>query len=93
LAERRNNLLITAEILQLAREGARKTRIVYGANLNFKLLNRYLDQLERIGLVTSHAGEGSLIRTTEKGMRFLDCYSGLQQLVDTPSGDGSSEIA
>ena len=93
MAERRNNLLITAEILQLAREGARKTSIVYGANLNFRLLNRYLGALERTGLITSHAGERNLIRTTEKGMRFLDCYSGLQQLVDTPSGDGSSEIA
>jgi len=87
LAERRNNLRITAEILQLAREGARKTSIVYGANLNFRLLNRYLGALERTGLITSHAGERNLIRTTEKGMRFLDCYSGLQQLVDAPEAE------
>jgi len=46
---RRGSLDITADILRRALNGALKTRIVYGANLNFRMLNRYLERLEKSG--------------------------------------------
>ncbi len=76
---RRNNLEITANILQIARHGANKTHIVYGANLNFKLLNRYLHNLVKTGLVKKCSERKGIIETTEKGKNFLIYYEGFQQ--------------
>ena len=79
MERRRNSLEITAEILQITKEGEKKTRVVYGANLNFKLLRQYLENLENQGLVTNHVERGGMIKTTEKGIRFLKHYKELQQ--------------
>ena len=50
---RRSRVEIIAEILRIAKRGAKKTRIVYGANLNFKMLDNYLQRLEKAGLLVS----------------------------------------
>lgn len=42
---RRNKYEIIGEILKIALNGANKTRIVYQANLNFKIINKYLNLL------------------------------------------------
>jgi len=78
MAQRRSHVDIVAEILHIARRGARKTRIVYGANLNFKLLNEYLDRLEKAGLVQKDFDEEGLIKTTEKGKKYLEYYEGFR---------------
>ena len=79
MARRRNNLEITADILHIAKNGANKTHIVYGANLNFKLLDRYLHDLLKTGLVKNCVGRKGIIETTEKGKNFLNYYAGFQQ--------------
>jgi len=76
---RRSNLEIAAEILTIAARGTRKTRIVYGANLNFKMLDMYLEKLEKAGLIANSEGNSGLIRTTEKGANYLQHFSGLQE--------------
>ncbi len=70
---------IIADILRIARKGAKKTHIVYGANLNFKILQEYLDELEESGLITNHMEGGGLIETTEKGIQYLQYYDGFKQ--------------
>jgi len=80
LSQRRNNLEIIAEILRIARRGAKKTRIVYGANLNFKMLREYLRKLEGAGLITISKEDGGLIKTTKKGHEFLQHFYGLKEL-------------
>jgi len=65
-----------AEILRIARKGAKKTHLVYGANINFKLLHEYLGELEKAGLIVKNDGT---IRTTEKGMQFLNYTNGFKQ--------------
>jgi len=42
---RRDNRDISADILRLATHEVIKTRIVYGANLNFKIVEGYLSRL------------------------------------------------
>lgn len=42
---KRNSFDITADILRVARGGAKKTWIVHGANLNFKMVKQYLSGL------------------------------------------------
>jgi len=67
---------IVAEILRIARKGAKKTHLVYGANINFKLLHEYLDELEKAGLIMKNNGT---IKTTEKGAQFLNYTNGFKQ--------------
>ncbi len=79
LSQKRSNLEIVAEILRIARRGAKKTRIVYGANMNFKMLDEYLEKLEKAGLVIGSKNYGGLIKTTEKGVEYLRHFYGLQE--------------
>ncbi len=57
------------EILKAALEGAKKTHIVYNANLNFDMVNRYLQMLEEQGLIER---KGNLYVTTKKGKEFQE---------------------
>ena len=70
---RRNDLDICADILTAARAGAKKTHIVYRANLNFKVVRKYLRRLIENGLLLP-SSERNLYTTTEEGMDFLEQY-------------------
>lgn len=70
---RRNDLDICADILAAARTGAKKTHIVYRANLNFKLVRKYLRRLVENGLLRPPS-EKNVYTTTEEGMDFLEQY-------------------
>jgi len=72
---RRNNIDICADILRVARSGAKKTRIVYKANLNFVIMKDYLKTLKKNGLLKNEDG---FFITTSKGARFLEQYNGLK---------------
>ena len=65
---------ICADILSVAQSGARKTQIVYQANLNFKIVKRYLERLTKGGMLDSNE---SRFYTTDKGVDFLDNYRAL----------------
>lgn len=69
---RRNDLDICADILQVSQGGAKKTHIVYGANLNFNIVKKYLQRLIENGFLSKT--EGPSFVTTEKGYRFLEQY-------------------
>jgi predicted transcriptional regulator len=73
---RRNDLDICADILQVAKTGAKKTQIVYQANLNFKIVKRYLNRLISTGMLST-VEERRLYTTTNRGMRFLEQYNEL----------------
>ena len=77
--ERRNNLDITAEILRIAEQGAKKTHIAYGANLNHKYLENYLDKLEKQEFII-RKDPGKKVKTTKKGLAFVQQYRTLLQL-------------
>ncbi len=65
-------------------DGSFRTRIVYGANLNFKILKRYLDFLQEHGMIEKIDMDNSTYyRTTEKGKTFLKHYSQLQKIIKT----------
>ena len=42
---RRNDLDICADILNVTKNGAKKTQMVYKANLNFNIIKRYIKRL------------------------------------------------
>lgn len=74
LFQRRSKLIIINDILGVAEHGANKTRIVYRANLNFRILKDYLTFLKRTELVTV---EQNIVRTTEKGNRYRQAFRDL----------------
>ena len=78
IKKRRGRLEILGDILRICREGVNKTRIVYGANSNFKLMSEYLKFLAESGLVTE---EDRIWSTTEKGREFLNRLHDLKLLM------------
>ena len=69
----RSRLEIIADILSVVRGGAKKTEIMYQANLSYKLLIQYLKDVLEANLVT-HASENSFM-LTEKGLDFLTQFN------------------
>jgi len=70
---RRERLEIMAEILEITSHGgATKTSIVYKANLNFTIVQRYLRHLESKGIIEQSNGSGnSVYKLTSKGRTVL----------------------
>lgn len=75
----RSRIQIAADILKIAKDGSRKTRIMYQGNLSFDLLQKYLDMLVNFGLLEVRGGSGKGFVATEKGRRFLEDYRELQK--------------
>ena len=78
--ERRGKIEIVIDILSVALDGARKTEIVYKANLNFTRIDRYIPFLEDRGLMEN---SGPIYKTTEKGKEFLRGYEKMEELLLT----------
>ena len=73
LGQHRTSLQILAEILKIVRGGARKTRIMYQANLSFSMLKKYLNYAQETELVVCQKN-GSCYFATPKGHEFLEKY-------------------
>jgi predicted transcriptional regulator len=68
----RDRLQIIADILFVVRGGAKKTHVMYQANLSFTLLKRYLAEVLEAGLVRCDDEDG--YRLTRRGQSFLDRF-------------------
>ena len=64
---------IIADILSIADAGAKKTRIMYQANLSYRLVEKYLTNLLDSGLVERDGD--SFYQVTCKGKEFLQMYT------------------
>ncbi len=83
LSARRNDVKIMVEILNIVLTGARKTEIVYRANLNFRQVQKYLDFLTGKGLIftdISYNGK-KIYRSTERGKTFVRRYNETAKLL------------
>ncbi|MFB0567423.1 MAG: winged helix-turn-helix domain-containing protein, partial [Candidatus Bathyarchaeia archaeon] len=68
----RDRLQIVADILAITSRGAKKTQIMYQANLSYKLLCKYLDEVMTAGLVNCENGDSYVL--APKGKEFLSKY-------------------
>jgi predicted transcriptional regulator len=75
---RRSRFDILLEVLFVARNGARKTEIVYRANLNFGRIDSYLSYLADKALIEKSE---PFYKTTERGNEFLREYQTLERLI------------
>ena len=76
----RGALEIIRDILLVVEEagdsGSKKTHIMYGANLSYKLLTKYLGEVLNAGLVCEGT---SYYVITEKGKEFLQFYKDYEE--------------
>jgi predicted transcriptional regulator len=70
-----------ASILQKAAPGAKKTWLLYGANLSFSQYRRYIKTLVDLGLIAEKNG---IYTTTGKGLAFLESFRTLVNLLGEP---------
>ena len=62
---------IIIQILDICRDGANKTRIVYQAGLNFKTVVPHLTLLQEKGFLEATEGDRPIYRTTPAGERAI----------------------
>jgi predicted transcriptional regulator len=67
----RRRFQIIADVIRVADNGAKKTRIMYFANLSYRLLTKYLEDTLKVGFIQE---DGDGYRTTDKGRLFLEKY-------------------
>jgi predicted transcriptional regulator len=75
---KRSKQQIFSEILEICRDGANKTRIVYQANLNFRTVNPYLKVLIENQLINLDQGE---YQTTQEGMILLESINQVNEML------------
>ena len=73
LVNHREQFDIIADILNVAGRNARKTRIMYQANLSYSILQRYLSELVAWSLISFDGSSQSYV-LTPKGQEFLYAY-------------------
>ncbi|MCW4024065.1 MAG: winged helix-turn-helix domain-containing protein [Candidatus Bathyarchaeota archaeon] len=69
----RDRLDIIADILTVASHDAKKTQIMYKANLSYKVLQKYLTEIMGASLIRYERGR-QLYSLTSKGQAYLDAY-------------------
>ena len=80
--KRRDKLYIMSEILEIAKDGALKTQIMYRANLSFTQLNDYLEFMLEIHLLEKiKRNDKDIYRSTRKGLDFLERYRHITELL------------
>jgi len=80
MSGKRSDIEISADILKVAMDGAKKSHIVYKANLNFQLGKKYLDRLMNAGLIAGSNNGSRLFLTTDKGMKYIKHFEDLKEL-------------
>ncbi len=78
----RGRLDIIIDILEVAKDGVNKTSIVYGANLNFRLADKYLALLLKYGLMENRQDK---YITTDKGRLILGKAKEITLQLEAPS--------
>ena len=73
LGSYRRRVDIIADILQVATIDAKKTQIMFGANLSYAVLQKYLHELIEASLV-SYVNNTQRYVLTSKGRKFLALY-------------------
>jgi len=79
MGSKRDRVEIIAEILGLCLEPRSKTRVMYGTNLSWKMLQNYLSHLQERGLLEAQNNSTKYL-TTERGRDFVEKWKELKAL-------------
>ena len=91
---KRDLIGIYADILRAIGPGARKSHIVYEANLNFNICRRYLGELLEMGLIEVKTDSPPTWVITEGGREFLEKHGDLRGLLsrERKRGAGTAKV-
>jgi predicted transcriptional regulator len=85
---KRSKYVIISQILDICKDGANKTRIVYQANLNFRTVIPYIDLLIKNELLEVKQGKTVLYETTDKGISLLENFERINSnFIDSEDAD------
>ena len=79
--KRRSTFQILTEILKIGQNGVKKSHIVYRANLNFTILEKYLKSLKKAGLMIGPTSGSRFYKTTEKGVKYLNNFESFSDIL------------
>lgn len=80
---KRGFLEINAEILSCLKQGfTQKTQVCQKCNLDSRAAKKYLTVLESVELVESNNGSGASFEITQKGMKYLDKFNSLVDMIE-----------
>ncbi len=82
MGSKRDRVEIMAEILCLCTKPQSKTRIMYGSNLSWKMLQQYLGYMQEHGLLETK--DESKYATSNKGREFVEKWNELKELIEEP---------
>jgi len=77
---KRPSAQIMAEILSLCKQPQTKTRVMYGTNLSWEMLQKYLVELQSLGFLEVHCSLTKYI-ATQKGLEFIEKWAELVELL------------
>ena len=90
----RNRLSIIAEVLDVARRGSGKTKIMYRASLSFSQISDYLPFLLDANLLEAVGNpKRRSYKTTNKGLRYLQYYMEIGELLKKEKNNNSNNPA
>ena len=94
LNTRRAEMSILAFILKSTSDGAKKTKILYEANLSGRQMKNYLSFLISSGCIEERAGKkkGILYYTTARGKVFLTYWTKILSLFDSPQEEKDKPV-
>lgn len=83
MSSKRNQNLVTSQILEICADGANKTRVVYQANLNSKIGTQYLSSLTKNGLIQAIPdGSRFVYKTTPKGFELKERLGQFKSMIE-----------
>jgi len=83
---KRTRFDIMRDILKASIGGANKTKIVYGAKLNFRIAKQYIDFLIEAEMLQQKShGKNSTYHTTEKGKEILSKFEFFESIFPSES--------
>lgn len=93
LWERRDRLHILKEIMEAAKGGQLKTRIMYMVNLSYSQVNEYLSFLAEMGFLSINERKGkTFYETSAKGEHYIENYQELLSLLNPEDSVDESPV-
>jgi predicted transcriptional regulator len=88
--QRRSNIEIIADMLKVGENGAGKTKIMYGANLSYSQIQKYLGFLMSEGFIDKiEVGNPSVTyKVTDSGLKLLDTINSIIKMLSLDDDDG-----
>ncbi len=88
--QRRSNIEIIADMLKFGENGAGKTKIMYGANLSYSQIQKYLGFLVSQGFIDKmEVGNPAVTyKVTDSGLKLLNTINSTIEMLGLNDDDG-----